>query len=110
MIGLDPRRKLGRCCRRRNVLPGLTMALRDDDLASYLDRIGYAGPRRPDLPTLQGIIAAHATSLPFENIDALLGRGIRLDTDSLMNKLVRDGRGGYCFEQNTLLLHALRGL
>src|SRR4051794_3734681 len=86
------------------------MALRDDDLASYLDRIGYAGPRRPDLQTLQGVVAAHATSLPFENIDALLGRGIRLDTASLMGKLVGGGRGGYCFEQNTLLLHALRGL
>ena len=70
------------------------MALRDDDLGAYLDRIGYAGPRQPDLPTLQGIVAAHATSLPFENIDPLLGRSVRLDTGSLVVKLIRRGRGG----------------
>jgi N-hydroxyarylamine O-acetyltransferase len=86
------------------------MTLCDDDLASYLDRIGYTGPRQPDLPTLRGIVAAHATSIPFENIDVLLGRGVRLDTASLTGKLVHAGRGGYCFEHNTLLLHALRAL
>ncbi len=35
---------------------------------------------------------------------------LRLDADSLEQKLVRDGRGGYCFEQNLLFSHALRGL
>jgi N-hydroxyarylamine O-acetyltransferase len=89
---------------------GFMMALRDDDLASYLDRIAYAGPRRPDLETLSGVVAAHATAIPFENIDVLLGRGVRLDTPSLTGKLVRGGRGGYCFEHNTLLQHALRAL
>jgi N-hydroxyarylamine O-acetyltransferase len=86
------------------------MALRDEDLASYLDRIGYTGPCQPDLPTLRGIVAAHATSIPFENIDVLLGRGVRLDTGSVVAKLVRGGRGGYCFEHNMLLTHALRAL
>ncbi len=86
------------------------MALRDDDLTAYLDRIGYTGPRRPDLPALQGVVAAHATAIPFENIDVLLGRGVRLDTGSLVAKLVGGGRGGYCFEHNSLLLHALRAL
>jgi N-hydroxyarylamine O-acetyltransferase len=86
------------------------MVLRDDDLVSYLDRIGCAGLREPTLATLRGIIAAHATAIPFENIDVLLGRGVRLDTASLTGKLVRGGRGGYCFEHNTLLLHALGAL
>jgi hypothetical protein len=79
MIGLDSGEKLGRCFAGRNVLPGSMMALRDEDLASYFDRIGYTGPRRPDLPTLRGVVAAHATSIPFENIDVLLGRGVRLE-------------------------------
>src|SRR3954452_11079092 len=86
------------------------MALRDDELASYLDRIGYAGSREPSLAALRGVVAAHATSIPFENIDALLGRGIRLDTGSLVAKLVGEERGGYCFEHNMLLQEALRAL
>src|SRR3954453_10282938 len=86
------------------------MTLCDDDLTAYLDRIGYAGLREPALATLQGIVAAHATSIPFEGIDVLLGRGIRLDTTSLMDKLVHAGRGGYCFEHNSLLQQALLAL
>src|SRR4051794_37497771 len=86
------------------------MALRDDELTEYLDRIGYAGPREPALATLRGVVAAHATAIPFENIDVLLGRGVRLDTGSLVAKLVGSGRGGYCFEHNMLLLHALQAL
>src|SRR5581483_3723209 len=89
---------------------GRRMALRDDDLSAYLDRILYAGPREPTLAALGGVVAAHATSIPFENIDPLLGRGVRLDAGSLTGKLVGGGRGGYCFEHNTLLQHALRAL
>lgn len=86
------------------------MALCEDDLGAYLARIGYAESRRSDLSTLRGVVAAHATSIPFENIDPLLGHGVRLDTASMMDKLVRGGRGGYCFEHNTLLMHALLAL
>jgi len=78
-----------------------------DDVSAYFDRIGYAGPREPSLAALRGIVAGHATSIPFENIDVLLGRGARLDAAALADKLVTRRRGGYCFEHNTLLLNAL---
>src|SRR5262249_32706841 len=42
--------------------------------------------------------------------DPLLGRPVQLDLDALVRKLIEDGRGGYCFEQNLLLGHALRSL
>src|SRR3954467_2892409 len=80
------------------------------DLTAYFDRIGYTGPREPTLVALCGIVAAHATAIPFENIDVLLGRGVRIDTASLVAKLVGGGRGGYFFEHNMLLQHALRAL
>jgi N-hydroxyarylamine O-acetyltransferase len=86
------------------------MALPEDDLGAYLDRIGYTGHREPTLAALRGIVLAHITTIPFENIDVLLGRGIRLDNASLMAKLVHGGRGGYCFEQNSLLLRSLQAL
>src|SRR3954466_9641336 len=86
------------------------MALQDNELTAYFDRIGYAGARAPTFAALHDIVAAHATSIPFENIDVLLGRGVRIDTASLVAKLVGGGRGGYCFEHNMLLQHALRTL
>jgi len=84
--------------------------LDDRQLSAYLDRIGHAGSREPTLALLRGLVAAHARTIPFENIDVLLGREIRLDADTLIDKLVRRGRGGYCFEHNLLLAGALQRL
>jgi N-hydroxyarylamine O-acetyltransferase len=80
------------------------------DLDAYFARTGYAGPREPTLATLHAITLHHATSIPFENLDVLLNRGIRLAPEAVFRKLVTDRRGGYCFEQNTLLLLVLRAL
>jgi N-hydroxyarylamine O-acetyltransferase len=79
-------------------------------LDAYFERIGYAGPRAPTLEALHAITAAHAQAIPFENLDVLLGRPIDLEIDRVFQKLVHDGRGGYCFEQNNLLLHVLTEL
>ncbi|HVV50527.1 MAG TPA: arylamine N-acetyltransferase [Polyangia bacterium] len=80
------------------------------DLDAYFARIGYAGPRAPTLETLRGLTAAHATAIPFENLDVLLGRPIALEPEALFDKLVARRRGGYCFEQNGLLLRVLEEL
>lgn len=77
------------------------------DLDAYFQRIGYQGPREVSLATLHEIVHAHVLSIPFENLDVLLGRSIGLDAASLQKKLVHDRRGGYCFEQNGLLLAVL---
>ena len=80
------------------------------DLAAYLRRIGYAGELSPSRATLDALHRAHATSIPFENLDILLGVPIRLDLPSLQAKLVAGRRGGYCFEQNALFASALEHL
>ncbi len=80
------------------------------DLAAYLRRIGFEGEARPDVATLRLLHLAHATTLPFENLDIQMGLPIRLDLASLQDKLVRRRRGGYCFEQNTLFQAALRAI
>ncbi len=82
----------------------------DLDLAAYFARIGYTGPREPTLAALQAIAALHTEAIPFENLDVLLGRPIELDPAAIEQKLVHQRRGGYCFEQNTLLLHVLTAL
>lgn len=79
-------------------------------LDAYFARTGYAGPRAPTLEALHKITFHHATSIPFENLDVRLGRGISLAPGDVFRKLVTDRRGGYCFEQNTLLLHVLQAL
>jgi len=80
------------------------------DLDAYFERIEYAGDRTPSRATLDALHLAHATHIPFENLDILLGRPIRLDLDSLQAKLVLGRRGGYCFEQNRLFAAALETL
>ena len=80
------------------------------DLAAYFERIAYAGARTPSRTTLDALHLAHATHIPFENLDILLGRPIRLDLESLQAKIVHDRRGGYCFEQNRLFAAVLEAL
>jgi N-hydroxyarylamine O-acetyltransferase len=77
------------------------------DLAAYLRRVEYEGPLEPTEKVLRALHLAHATHIPFENLDILLGRPIRLDLASLQAKLVAGGRGGYCFEQNALFAAVL---
>lgn len=80
------------------------------DLEAYLARIEYTGAREPTADTLRRLHRAHATHIPFENLDILLGKAIKLDLPSLQSKMVRDRRGGYCFEQNALLAAGLEHL
>lgn len=77
------------------------------DLNTYSARVGYTGGFAPALDTLRDLHLAHATHIPFENIDVLLGRPVLLEIESLWNKLVLGGRGGYCFEQNSLFAGVL---
>lgn len=80
------------------------------DLDAYLARVRYAGPREPTLAALRQLVLHHACAIPFENLDVLLGRGVSLADADVERKLVRERRGGYCFEQNSLLLRALTAL
>ncbi|RPI43530.1 MAG: arylamine N-acetyltransferase [Betaproteobacteria bacterium] len=80
------------------------------DIERYFERVGYDGPRAPSLDTLNRIAAAHVSSMPFNNIGILRGQPVRLDAGALNRKLVMDGLGGYCFEQNGVLEHVLSAL
>jgi N-hydroxyarylamine O-acetyltransferase len=80
------------------------------DLDAYLTRIGYSGSRSPTLETLRSLHLQHAQTIAFENLNPLMGWPVRLDLPALEEKIVRGGRGGYCFEQNLLLSRALRAL
>jgi N-hydroxyarylamine O-acetyltransferase len=80
------------------------------DRDAYLARIAYEGSCDPTLETLRALHFAHASAIPFENLDIVLGHAINLDMTSLQAKLVTAGRGGYCFEQNALFAAVLESL
>ena len=80
------------------------------DLDAYLERIQWGGGLHPSFDTLAGLLLAHMSCIPFENLDVLIRRPVRLDLDGLQGKLVRSRRGGYCFEHATLFAAALEKL
>ena len=81
--------------------------------AGYLDRISYpdSEPPKPTVATLHALHAAHNRSIPFENLDPILGKPVAdLGVETLTDKLVSRRRGGYCYEQNGLFGYVLEDL
>jgi len=53
------------------------------NLDNYFARIGYAGPRAPTLEVLQAIHRLHPRAIPFENLNPLTRRAVKLDLESV---------------------------
>lgn len=79
-------------------------------IQAYLARIGLPAAPTADAAGLATLQLAHRLSIPFENLDIPLGRGIALDPAMIADKIIGRRRGGYCFEQNALFLRALHAL
>lgn len=87
------------------------MAYMTLDLTGYFDRINYGGPTSATLDVLQNLVTAHTRTIPFENLDPLMGVPVDdLGPQALSDKLVRRRRGGYCFEHNGLMGYVLAEL
>jgi N-hydroxyarylamine O-acetyltransferase len=82
----------------------------DAVVESYFARIGYAGAAPATLQTLTALHALHPAAIPFENLDVLTDQPISLEPRAIADKIVSNGRGGYCYEHNTLFLAVLRAL
>jgi N-hydroxyarylamine O-acetyltransferase len=80
------------------------------DVRAYLRRIGYAGPTAPSAETLRALHRAHMLAVPFENLSIHAREPIELDEELLFDKVVRRGRGGFCYELNGLFGALLRAL
>jgi N-hydroxyarylamine O-acetyltransferase len=80
------------------------------DLQAYLARIEYDGSPRADLETLRGVLRAHGRTIPYENLDVLLGRRLTTDPEAAYTKLVTRRRGGWCYEMNGVLGLALQAI
>ena len=82
--------------------------LTDRDL--YLQRLGFDAPPAPTLETLRQLQLRHTGVFPFENLTTLSGEPVLIDLPSIEQKVLHDGRGGYCYELNNLFLALLQEL
>jgi len=80
------------------------------NLALYLQRLGFDAPPKPTLETLRQLQLRHTGAFPFENLSTLSGEPVRIDLPSIEQKVLHDGRGGYCYELNNLFLALLQAL
>ncbi len=80
-------------------------------LASYLQRIGVEPDQsEPGDEPLRLLQRRHLTAVPFENLDIHWKRPIFLDVDRFYDKIVRDKRGGFCYELNGLFNEMLKAI
>ncbi len=79
-------------------------------LDAYLARIGYDGPRDATADTLRALQERHLLSVPFENLDIVWKRPIVVDTQRFLDKIIRERRGGFCYELNGAFAWLLREL
>ena len=78
--------------------------------ALYLRRLGFDAPPAPTLDTLRQLQFRHTSVFPFENLTTLSGGAVLIDLPSIEQKVLHDGRGGYCYELNYLFLALLQEL
>ena len=81
------------------------------DTEKYLRRIGIEDSELPaNAASLKLLQKKHLLNVPFENLDIHWKRPITLDTAKFYEKMVGDGRGGFCYELNGLFNELLRKL
>ena len=68
----------------------------------YLKKIGFNRKFVPTLANLKELLALHIQNIPFGNLDSFLGDDVSLDPQVIADKLLDQGREGYCLEQSTL--------
>lgn len=75
------------------------------DKELYLTRFN-ASAKEPSLENLTELQNLHLQHIPFENLDVIRRVPIYLNLNTIFDKIVRNHRGGYCYELNGLF-HAL---
>jgi N-hydroxyarylamine O-acetyltransferase len=80
------------------------------NLDLYLQRLGFSAPPAPTLDTLRQLQLRHTGAFPFENLTTLSGEPVLIDLPSVEQKILHQGRGGYCYELNNSFLALLQAL
>ena len=86
------------------------MALNLSISQRYLKKIGFNREFAPTLENLKELLALHIQNIPFGNLASFLGDDVSLDIQVIADKLLDQGREGYCLEQSTLTKNVLNEL
>ncbi|TXH67992.1 MAG: arylamine N-acetyltransferase [Thiothrix sp.] len=79
-------------------------------LDDYCRRIRFTGEVKPDFASVKTLMLQHLKTIPFENLNVLAGKVISLKPEDIVDKLIHQQRGGYCYEMNGLFALALTAL
>lgn len=87
------------------------MFFTEEQLEACLARIKYEKTITLTKECLDDLIFSCQCNVPYDNLDVFdYGREVKLDGQSLYEKIVVNGRGGYCFELNGFFYRILKGL
>ena len=87
-------------------------------ISAYLDLIDLPRAYRPenkpihDFNYLNALFAHQISTIPYENLSLHYARDrqLFLDPQHLFNKVMNNGRGGYCMEVSIFFYHMLKSL
>lgn len=88
---------------------GAVAAVTGLDVDRYLRRIGVNDIDSAREMGVAGLMHAHLTAVPFENLDIVFAGGVPHDPDAAVSKII-GGRGGWCFEVNEAFAQLLDNL
>lgn len=86
------------------------MRAKNFTLEKYLERIQYQDNIERDLQTLKKLHLQHLLHIPFENLDVMAKKEISLVPEKIVEKILENKRGGYCYEVNALFAMALEAI
>ena len=79
-------------------------------LTDYLQRVGFTGDIAPTAATLHTLMRCQLQTIPFENLDVQAGKIVSLVPEEIVDKIVYQQRGGYCYEVNGIFAMALAAI
>lgn len=79
-------------------------------IPTYLQRINFSNQIEVCRETLFALQEAHLLHVPFENLDIYYGKAIKLNLDTIFEKIVLNRRGGFCYELNGLFYQLLKAI
>lgn len=74
----------------------------DFPIEDYCHAVGYDGPLANNVNVITALQRCQLMNIPFENFDVLKSNAVSMEPGDIIDKLLYQPRGGYCYELNGL--------